>query len=154
MKITSPSFEDQGEYPVIYTCDGEDIHPRLEFIDLPVGTKSIALVLEDTDHLGEVFTHWTIWNIPANNPFIEEDLLPEGVVEGLTSFGVCGYRGPCPKNSDHRYVFRAYALDAMLDLPVNSSRDDFDNATSVHVLEIAEVSVFYPEKYLYDKDEI
>lgn len=153
MEIVSPSFEDGGELPVLYTCDGENIHPRLEFENLPVGTKSIALVIEDPDNNGEIFTHWTIWNIPAESPFIEEDMLPEGVVEGQTSFGECGYHGPCPKTGNHRYLFRAYALDDFLELPVNSPREEFDEEITKHLLLMSEISVFYPQAYAFESEE-
>lgn len=153
MEIVSPSFEDGAELPVLYTCDAEDIHPRIEFEDLPSGAKSIALVIEDPDHSGEIFTHWAIWNISAENPFLEEDLLPDGVVEGKTSFGECGYHGPCPKNGNHRYLIRAYALDDFLTLPVNASREAMDETIPGHLLEVCEVTIFYPQAYVFDKEE-
>ncbi len=47
MKIQSPAFEHGQAIPREYACDGEDVSPPLVFTDIPKGTKSLAIVVDD-----------------------------------------------------------------------------------------------------------
>ena len=134
MKVSSPSFSDGGYIPQKYTCDGENIFPTLEFSDVPEEAKSLAIIMDDPDAPGGRFTHWIVWDIPANVTEIEEgEDLP--YPQGINNFGVIGYRGPCPpEGSTHRYYFRVYALDTFLNLPEGSTRGDVMDAMSGHIL--------------------
>ena len=139
--LSSPAFTNGAEIPVKYTCDGNDVSPELEWMNPPEKTRSYALVVEDPDAPDGTFTHWILYNLPA-----ELSSLPEGAREpgasGQNDFEEVGYGGPCPPpgHGDHRYYFRLHALDVeSLDLPENPSRKDFDAAIESHVLETAEV---------------
>ena len=135
MQIRSSAFAADQRIPDLYTCVGENISPELLWQNIPTGTKSLTLIVDDPDAPGGTFTHWIAYNIPANWPG-----LPAGHVNGFktgkNSFNKLGYGGPCPPKGDgqHRYVFKLYALDKMLDLPANVDRDTIINAIGGHTI--------------------
>ena len=112
IKITSPSFHDQGSIPSQYTCEGQNINPALSIEIFPEETKSFVLFVEDPDAAGGVFNHWIVWNIYPGSE-IKENSVP-GVV-GKDSMGNNNYMGPNPPmDITDRYFFKVYALDVML----------------------------------------
>jgi hypothetical protein len=139
MRISSPAFED-GEYlPVKYTCDGLDISPPLNFSNIPRDAKSLALIVEDPDAPGGVFVHWLVWNILPNTTGFSEG---ENITfpQGINDFGMKRYKGPCPPSgSIHRYFFRLYALDTLLDLSEGATKKQLEAAMSGHILDEAEL---------------
>ncbi len=139
--LTTPSFENGAEIPVRFTCDGDDVSPRLDWTSPPEGTRSFALIVEDPDAPTGTFTHWILFDLPA-----ETRSLPEGAegpgTGGRNDFEEEGFGGPCPPIGDgeHRYYFRLYALDAeALGLLANAGRNDFDSALQGHVLGEAQI---------------
>jgi len=107
--------------PAKYTCQGQDISPPLSFSDVPAHTKSLALILVDPDAPSGKFVHWVIYNIPSETMELEENIkktakLTDGTMQGLNDFGRIGYGGPCPPFGTHRYYFKLYALDTLLNL--------------------------------------
>ena len=133
MRITSPAFENENLIPPKYTCDGKDISPRLELLDIPGETVSLALVMDDPDAPLGTFDHWVVWNIPPRTTVIEEGKEPGGV-QGRTGFRRKRYGGPCPPGGVHRYFFKLYALDAMMDLPEGSSKRDLEKSMEGHII--------------------
>ncbi|MCK5432995.1 MAG: YbhB/YbcL family Raf kinase inhibitor-like protein, partial [Gammaproteobacteria bacterium] len=49
LTITSPAFSHDGSIPAVYTCDGEDISPQLNWSDIPGNAKSLVLIVDDPD---------------------------------------------------------------------------------------------------------
>ncbi len=139
MQITSPNFQNGGAIPVLYTCTGENMNPELRFSDLPPGTKSLALIMDDPDAPRGTFLHWTIWNIGPTETRIGENSKPVGAVEGKTSTGKPGYVGPCPPSGTHRYFFRLYALNTLLSLAPGADRESLEVAMQSHTLGQAEL---------------
>ncbi|WGV27361.1 YbhB/YbcL family Raf kinase inhibitor-like protein [Halotia branconii] len=145
MEIRSSAFFIGNTIPFKYTCDGDDISPPIHWEAPPQQTKSFALIVDDPDAPDETFTHWVIYNIPADTRELPEDVpkqsqLPDGVLQGENSFGKVGFGGPCPpKNETHRYFFKIYALDQMLDLPAEANKQQLLAAIDNHVLDKAEV---------------
>lgn len=139
MKIESPVFAEGGQIPPQYTCDGEDYSPELIISDVPEGTKSFVLIVDDPDASSGNWVHWTMWNIVPETRVIKERTVPLGAVEGETDFKKPGYGGPCPARGNHRYYFKLYALDTLLSLPVRSTKSDIEAAIVGH--SIAEASV-------------
>jgi Raf kinase inhibitor-like YbhB/YbcL family protein len=138
MKLTSPSFTDQEKIPSHFTCDGKNISPELNWEGVPAGTKSFALIVEDPDaplpH--RPWVHWVVFNIPA-----EITTLPEGTrdfpklgYQGITSFDKEHYGGPCPPSGTHRYYFKLYALDTVLQLPPSAPKSYVEAAMRGHSL--------------------
>jgi Raf kinase inhibitor-like YbhB/YbcL family protein len=134
MKLTSPAFEHNQKIPVLYTCDGGNIHPPLEISGVPSGAKSLALIVDDPDAPGGTFTHWVIWNIHPDTAVIEEGAVPEKSQEGTNSAGQIGFFPPCPPSGQHRYFFTLYALDAKLGLDGKATKTDVEKAIAGHVM--------------------
>ncbi|MDD5011748.1 MAG: YbhB/YbcL family Raf kinase inhibitor-like protein [Phycisphaerae bacterium] len=137
--ITSPVFEEGGIIPAKYTCDGQNISPPLQWTGAPKGTKSFALISDDPDAPIGIWVHWIIWNIPAEANQLPENIpqvekLQDGSMQGLNSYPHCGYSGPCPPSGTHRYYFKLYALDTMLDLSAESTNKDLLKAMKNNIL--------------------
>jgi Raf kinase inhibitor-like YbhB/YbcL family protein len=137
--IKSSSFTDGGTIPKKYTCLGENLSPSLEFASPPVGTKSIAIVMDDSDSpFG--FVHWLVYNIPEQAHAISErassqKALPVGAAEGLGTTGASNYSGPCPPgNKPHRYVIRVYALATGAALAPGMTKQQLASAVKGNVL--------------------
>ena len=110
--LLSDDFQDNSSIPSKFTCDGENINPSLYWEGVPANAKSLALVMDDPDAPGGVFTHWIAFNIPVSINRIEQGAkLPKDVVELTNDFGKSAYGGPCPPRGTHHYIFTLYALD-------------------------------------------
>lgn len=136
MKIASTAFANEKTIPAEYTCDGEDLSPPLTITGVPGNAKSLALIMDDPDAPVGTFTHWVVWNIsPQKTQFAKGEQLQ--FQQGKTDFGSTGYGGPCPPSGTHRYFFKLYALDSMLDLKAGSTKKDLEKAMTAHIIEQA-----------------
>lgn len=140
LKIKSSAFSAGDSIPSRYTCDGEDVNPPLEVENLPDGTKSLVLIIEDPDAPKQVWDHWLVWNIPPENS-IDEDSIPGK--EGKNSFGKHHYGGPCPPSGTHRYFFKVFALEDQLDLPENAEKEELEEAMVGKILAKGELMGLY-----------
>jgi Raf kinase inhibitor-like YbhB/YbcL family protein len=137
--LESSAFEHAQAIPSRHSCEGEDVSPPLRWSNAPEGTRSLALVVDDPDAPGGVFTHWIAWALdPAAEGLAEGEPAPR---EGHNDFGTRGYRGPCPPpgHGRHRYVFRLYALDAEPELAAAATKAQVEQAIAGHVLTTAEL---------------
>ena len=147
--LQSIVFGDGDKIKTQYTCDGENISLPLSWNYESKDLKSFAIVCEDIDAQDKPFIHWIIFNIPGNYRELLIDLtdlrgLPRGIKEGKNSFGKIGYNGPCPpEGEEHRYVFRIYALDSLLDLENGVDQEQFLDAIQGHVLTEGELMGTY-----------
>ncbi|HNY76595.1 MAG TPA: YbhB/YbcL family Raf kinase inhibitor-like protein [Bacteroidales bacterium] len=137
--VKSDSFSDGGMIPAKYTCDGANISPQLSWDNAPKGTKSFVLICEDPDAPMGTFTHWVLYDLPADVHELPENLpkdkiLPNGAKQGITDFKKVGYGGPCPPNGTHRYYFKLYALDTLLNLEPALKKEDILKAMNGHIL--------------------
>lgn len=135
MRLTSPAFTNGNPIPPQYTCDGIDVNPQLDIADVPAGTKSLVLIVDDPDSIAGNWAHWLMWNIPTETKIIKEHAPVPGAVEGINSFGKTAWGGPCPHSGSHRYFFRLYALDTELNLSSSAGRSELDRAMEGHILE-------------------
>ena len=145
MKITSPAFQEGGNIPSKFTCDGGDTSPPLQVAEVPSGAKSLVLVADDPDAPSGLFTHWIAWNISPQTNAIAEGSTPKGV-HGTNDFGKSGYGGPCPPSGTHRYYFKIFALDRELDLPIGAKRGQLDAAIKGHVVAHGELMGRYSKQ--------
>lgn len=143
MKLTSPVFTNNQSIPQKYTCDGQDISPPLQISEVPEGTASLVLIIDDPDAPMGTWDHWVVWNINPSTTSIEEDGVSEGAVQGMNSFGKQPYGGPCPPSGTHHYYFKLYALDTRLELDVSSKKKDVEVAMEGHILDRAELVGLY-----------
>ncbi|OGH93233.1 MAG: kinase inhibitor [Candidatus Magasanikbacteria bacterium RIFOXYD1_FULL_40_23] len=146
MQLTSPVFNTNEKIPAKYTCDGENISPPLEISGVPEGAKSLVLIMDDPDIPEaakksfniEVWDHWVVFNIPVEVKIIEEGMNPPGVL-GKNTRDNMAYGSPCPPDKEHRYFFKLYALDIVLELPAGSSKAGVEKAMLGHALEKVEL---------------
>lgn len=138
--VSSSAFQEGGEIPTKHTCEGQDVSPAITWGELPEGTQSLALIVDDPDAPVGVFTHWVLFNLPADSRGLPEAMptqaqLPDGSLSGKNDFGKIGYGGPCPPpGRPHRYQFTLYALDQTLDLKAGASKKQVLDAMQGHIL--------------------
>ena len=149
LQLSSTSFKAGEEIPRKFTCDGADGSPELSWTAPPEGTQSFALIMDDPDAPVGTFTHWVLYDLPAQTSTLAEgvskiDELPAGGRQGRNDFRKIGYGGPCPPpGKPHRYFFKLYALDRMLSLKPGSSKEDIERAMQGHILESGELMGTY-----------
>lgn len=155
LRINSPAFADGDTMPVKYTCDGDDVSPKLEWSGIPDSAKSLALICDDPDAPMGTWVHWVIFNIPPEAAGFDENYTPskgvskasapdEGPIDGINDFRCYGYKGPCPPSGPaHRYFFKLYALDTILNLKTGASKADVEKAMSGHIIARAEIIAKY-----------
>jgi Raf kinase inhibitor-like YbhB/YbcL family protein len=155
--LTSPAFENDGMIPAKYTCDGNrELSPPLIISDVPEVAKSLVLIMDDPDipeivkqKIGlSAYDHWTLFNIPP-----ETREIPEGGTvgtPGATTGGELRYTGPCPppehEPSEHRYIFKLYALIAPLDLPAGARKEQVLDALAPLLIAETELVGRYSRK--------
>jgi len=141
--VESPEFSQNGHIPPQYSCDGENINPPVNISNVPEGTKTLALIMEDPDAPNGTFTHWLLWNIYPNDKITEKTSLG---VTGINSFGKTGYGGPCPPSGTHRYYFKVYALDMELTIVAGEDKNSLLEAMEGHILATGELVGRYSRK--------
>ena len=140
--VTSSTFNQKGFIPVQHACDvlGQDRSPELSFSNIPDGTQSFALILDDPDAPGGTFNHWVIFNIPLAGNGLQRDIprdaeLENGIRQGTNGTEQIGYFGPCPPPKEtHRYVFKVFALDTVLELEAGANKKQLLIAMKGHIL--------------------
>lgn len=142
-QLTSPFFAPGAPIPDRCSRHGGNIQPPLEISDIPPGTESLALIVDDPDAPGGTFDHWLAWNIPTSAHRIGEDGLPSEAEEGRNGWGRVGYDGPQPPTGTHRYYFRLYALDTKLKVLPSSGRQALEAAMDGHVVDETELMGTY-----------
>ena len=145
MKLTSPAFTNNSQIPSEYTCDGADLSPPLSISEVPSNTKSLVLIMDDPDAPVGTWDHWVAFNIPPSTKQIAKGTEPEDI-GGKNSWGRTGYGGPCPPSGTHRYFFKLYALDAVLNLPESSTKKDLERAMQGHIIEQAQLMGTYKRR--------
>lgn len=139
LELTSPVFENGKTIPILFTCDGVDASPPLNWDRVPEGTRSFALFCDDPDAPHGNWVHWVIFNIPPDSTSLPQglprvEILPDSTRQGLTDFKVPGYGGPCPPSGIHRYFFLLYALDTVLEFEKTPHKPDVEKAAQGHVI--------------------
>jgi len=143
LSISSPAFEHGRPVPPQFTADGDDVSPELRIDGLSEATASLALIMDDPDAPMGTWVHWVVWNIPANTVVIEEGSEPGGSAGGHNSWGRTGYGGPAPPSGTHRYFFKLFALDTVLDLPPTADKAALEDAMEGHILDSTELMGTY-----------
>ena len=153
MELKSSAFTNGGNIPVKYTCDGEDISPPLQWNNVPSGTKSLVLIMDDPDAPMGTWVHWVIYNIPATvkslpEHFPAKEIMKDGTTQGRNSWGRIGYGGPCPPppTGAHRYFFKLYAIDKKLDLGPGATKEAVLQTIKGHILSEAELMGRYKRR--------
>ncbi|MBD3245511.1 MAG: YbhB/YbcL family Raf kinase inhibitor-like protein [Candidatus Omnitrophica bacterium] len=138
MNVRSTVFTANTALPLKYTCDGEGVNPPLAFEEVPEGTKTLAVILEDMDASPGERVHWLVYDIPPVSR-IDEHSIPGK--QGINDFGKRRYRGPCPLSGIHRYRFKVFALNT--DFDIEGGAQALEEASTGHVIEEAELICTY-----------
>jgi Raf kinase inhibitor-like YbhB/YbcL family protein len=141
LELKSDAFVNGQSIPAKYSCVGKNISPALAWNDPPAGTQSFALIVDDPDAPVGTWVHWVLFNIPADERSLPEDLPvtgknvdPNAIYFGKNSSGNTRYDGPCPPSGTHRYYFKIYALDSLVDLLPGATKDELLKAMQGHIL--------------------
>src|SRR5437660_2058110 len=146
MKITSPAFQEGGTILEKFSKNGQNVNPELRIEGAPAEAKSLALIVDDPDAPVGLFTHWLVWNVDPKTTEIAENSVPKGGLQGTNDFPGQRYDGPQPPSGTHRYYFKIFALDQMLDLKPDAKRRDVDAAMKGQVNAQGELMGRYSKK--------
>lgn len=137
-RLFSNAFAEGSWIPELYSCQGADVSPSLEWSGQPRDTRSLVLIVEDPDAPNGTWTHWLLYDIPSQVQQLAQGFKPGNLgLSGANDFGKPGYGGPCPPkgHGPHRYFFRLYALDEhTLGLPAGTKRHELLEAMKNHIL--------------------
>ena len=139
MKITSDAFTEGQKIPEKYSKDGKNVSPPLHIDEVPRNTRSLALIVDDPDAPNGTFNHWLLFNLDPRTRDIKENSVPVMATQGRNDFGEVEYDGPKPPSGEHRYYFKAFALDTVLPLSRGAKRADIEGEMKDHILEKAEL---------------
>ena len=140
MELKSSAFQNGADIPVKYTCDGKDISPPLSWVNVPGGTKALALIADDPDAPVGTWVHWVIYDLPADAKELPEGIattetLADGSKQGVNDFRKTGYGGPCPPpGTAHRYYFKLYALSAPTEVKPRATKQRLLQAIKSYTL--------------------
>lgn len=131
LKLDSEALSQNGIIPRKHTCDGVNVNPAINIADIPVNARSLAVIVDGPDAPGGCRCHWVAWNIPITDQIMEGE---HRGIPGKNDFNYFRYNGPCPHAGTHRYYFKVYALDCVLNIPASSGRDNLEKAMRNHVV--------------------
>ena len=140
MQVTSTAFSEGAPIPAKYTCEDKNVSPPLKWDGVPKGTRSLVLIADDPDAPAGTWIHWVMYDLPQDSSELAEgtpksESLSNGAKQGMNSFRNVGYGGPCPPpGKAHRYFFKMYALDTVLNLKPGATSKDVERAMEKHVL--------------------
>ena len=137
MKVTSDAFTEGGKIPDKYSKYGDNKIPPLHFDAIPERARSLAVIVDDPDAPSGTFNHWLLFNLDPKTKQIKEDCVPVMATQGRNDYGEVGYGGPRPPSGEHRYFFKAFALDSVLPLGRGASRPELEREMKDHVLDSA-----------------
>jgi Raf kinase inhibitor-like YbhB/YbcL family protein len=121
MTVTSPMI-DHSVMSAQYTCDGAGHSPPIFWSGMPAGTKSVALVVDDSAAPITPRIYWIVFNISPATTDLQAGALPNGALQARNSTGRLGYDPPCPPaGGSHKYRFNVYALSSKLHQPNGTS---------------------------------
>ncbi len=150
--LTSAAFADGEPIPAKYTCDGNDVSPPLQWTNAPANTRCFALIADDPDAPVGTWVHWVLYDLPADSSALPENVaktqnITGNAKQGVNDFRRLGYGGPCPPpGKPHRYFFKLYALDRVLDLKPAVTKKDLLKAMEGHVLAEGQLMGTYQRK--------
>ncbi len=143
LTLSSTAFNNGGEIPPKYTCEGNDISPALEWTGVPDQTRSLVLIVDDPDAPDPrapkmTWVHWVLFNIPPDTTGLPEGItsadLPHGTEEGMNDWKRTGYGGPCPPVGRHRYFHKLYALDTAIKGMDKPTKEKVEAAMDGHII--------------------
>ena len=149
MRLTSSAFTDGSEIPSLYTCEGADVSPPLAWTAVPAEARSLALIVDDPDAPDpaaprRTWVHWVVADLSPGEGGLAEGAHPARV--GPNDWNRKGWGGPCPPIGRHRYVFKLYALDRVLELS-HPTKHELEQAMAGHVVAEARLIGTYQKRH-------
>ncbi len=152
MQLTSTAFTEGGPIPAKYTYDDKNASPPLKWSGVPAEAKGLVLIADDPDAPVGTWVHWVVYDLPPTATELPEDspkdqYLPGGAKQGINDFKRLGYGGPSPPpGKPHRYFFKLYALDTLLELKPGATKKQVEQAMAKHVLAQGQLMGTYQRK--------
>ncbi|HVZ98526.1 MAG TPA: YbhB/YbcL family Raf kinase inhibitor-like protein [Chitinophagaceae bacterium] len=140
LSVSSDAFRHNGFIPEKFTCDGINVNPPLDIQHIPPEAKSLAVIVEDPDAPSGTWIHWVMWNVPVTHSIKENEARG---IQGINDFKKNSYGGPCPPAGTHRYFFKVYALDCLLNLRGDTQKKQLEKAMSDHIIAFGELIGLY-----------
>ena len=143
LTLSSSVFSEGGVIPLKYSCEGDDVAPPLEWDGVPENAQSLVLIVDDPDAPDPdapkmTWVHWVVYNLPPDVKGLPEgattEIMPVGTEQGLNDWNNLGYGGPCPPIGRHRYFFKLYALNTVLENLETPTKADVEVAMQGHVI--------------------
>jgi Raf kinase inhibitor-like YbhB/YbcL family protein len=143
LTLSSPAFVAGGEIPELFTCEGPDLSPALDWTGVPEEAQSLVLIVDDPDAPDPkapkmTWVHWVLYNLPPTTRGLAQAVnprdLPAGTHQGTNDWKRTGYGGPCPPIGRHRYFHKLYALDTVLGDLKRPKKAALEQAMRGHVL--------------------
>ncbi len=143
LTLSSSVFSEGGVIPLKYSCEGDDVAPPLEWDGVPENAQSLVLIVDDPDAPDPdapkmTWVHWVVYNLPPDVKGLPEgattEIMPVGTEQGLNDWNNIGYGGPCPPIGRHRYFFKLYALNTVLENLETPTKADVEVAMQGHVI--------------------
>ena len=152
LQLSSTAFVEGQPIPQKHSCQGKDTSPPLKWSGAPAHTRSLALIADDPDAPVGTWVHWVLYDLPPTITEVAEDVaktqhLSGGAKQGMNDFHRTGYGGPCPPpGKPHRYFFKLYALDTLLDLQPGATKKEVEAAMKGHILADGQLMGTYQRK--------
>jgi Raf kinase inhibitor-like YbhB/YbcL family protein len=155
LSLSSPAFAPGGEIPALFTCEGGDLSPALDWTGVPEAAQSLVLIVDDPDAPDPAaprmtWVHWVLYNLPPPTRGLPQGVaakdLPAGTKQGTNDWKRTGYGGPCPPIGRHRYFHKLYALDTVLPDLGAAPKVRVEAAMKGHVIAQAELIGTYQKK--------
>jgi len=151
IKVSSTAFKEGELIPSKFTCDGENISPQIAWTNFPKSTESFVLISDDPDAPVGTWVHWVVYNIPASctelkEKFPKDEKFDNGIMQGTTDFRKTGYGGPCPPSGTHRYYFKIYALDVILNVKSGLTKKEILKEIEGHIIAEGQLMGKYKRK--------
>ena len=144
IELSSPAFASGARLPERFTADGVGVSPPLIWGDVPAGTRSLVLIVEDPDAPApRPLVHAIVAGVsPEIRQFAEGTIVADGAGDaisgdvGRNSYFVQGWLPPDPPSGhgQHDYAFQLFALSEELDLDANPGRSALVSAMAGKVI--------------------
>jgi len=152
MQLASSAFAENQSIPKLYTCEGKNVSPPLNWSGVPANAKSLALIVDDPDAPDPAapkmtWVHWVLYDIPVSAAAlpeaVQQNALPRGTLQGSNDWHRTGYGGPCPPTGRHRYFWKLYALDTVLPDLNHPDKKALEKAMAGHIVAQTQLVVTY-----------
>jgi Raf kinase inhibitor-like YbhB/YbcL family protein len=149
--LTSTAFKSKEFIPIEYTCEGQNISPPLLWKNVSSETESLVLIVDDPDAPKKTWVHWLVYNIPPEIDRFPSNMqsstdISSKIKIGRNDFNSNAYGGPCPPSGTHRYFFKIYGLNSVLNLPSGKTKSEIEKAMENHIIGSGELIGLYSVK--------